>query len=220
MPLESFFDPTSVCLDIVSIFLLQQTCSSFSTQRGDSLHSKAWPLRHIPVLISSIEMWTLFLVFFALERSNKWDTLFILLYHKTVFKTFHSEFWLLSWMGTEWQKDRCYCYALISTVLDYFGGEGCGSVKEYLPHTYKDLALIHITRKTKSEMVFQALTYCICLMPVLKQDHKSYWKVGMVAPTCSSSTWEPEVGGWPWVRSQSYRMRTCLKINTMTTTRH
>lgn len=75
--------------------------------------------------------------------------------------------------------------------------------KEYLPHTYKGLALIHITRKAKWEMVFQALTYCICLMPVLKQDHKSYWKVGMVAPTCNSSTWEPEVGGWPWVRSQS-----------------
>lgn len=148
-------------------------------------------------------MWILFLVFFALERSNKWDTLFFLLYHKTVIEIFHSEFWLLTWTGTEWQKDRCYCCALISTVLDYFGGEGCSSVKEYLPHTYKGLGLIHRNRKAKLEVVFPSLTYCICLMPVLKQDHRSYWKPGMVAPTGNSSTWEPEVGGWSWVQSQS-----------------
>lgn len=130
-------------------------------------------------------------------------TFCFLFYHKTVIEIFHSEFWLLTWTGTEWQKDRCYWYALISTVLDYFGGEGCGSVKEYLPHTYKGLGLIHRTRKGKLEMVFPSLTYCICLTPDLKQDYKSYWKLGMVAPTCNSSTWEPEVGGWPWVQSQS-----------------
>lgn len=120
--LESFFKDTSVCLEIVFFLLLHQANSPLSVQRRNSLHTKPDHSAHIPVLTSSVEM--LFLlpfVSFALERANKWDTLFILPHHKAGTETLCSAFWWLAWTGTEWQEDKCYCFALISTGLDYFG---------------------------------------------------------------------------------------------------
>lgn len=98
--IKDFFEPVCACSYILSslngmTFLPSYTQKTpFSIQRETSLHHKAWLLT---ALFSCPERiyWDMRLVFVlsALEKANKWGTLF-LLHHKMAAETFYSEFWL------------------------------------------------------------------------------------------------------------------------------
>lgn len=159
---KDFFEPVCACSYILSFlngmtFLPSYTQKTpFSIQRETSLHHKAWLLT---ALFSCPERiyWDVRLVFVlsALERANKWGTLF-LLHHKMAAETFYSEFWLPAcmqvgsggtdgldfpphalsrkhWLQSLWEEHQCVEVDHGDfTQRDGRAGKGCSWSQKYL----------------------------------------------------------------------------------------